>query len=80
MNFRMYKPFVAGLAIAIAAAAFFAASAQAATPSDKPSFDCARASAIELIICDDSDLSAADRRLSTFYALAKPGALGSRLI
>jgi uncharacterized protein len=48
----------------------------AAPAAPGPSFSCAKPSEIEAIICGDRELSAADRRLTALYAIAKPGALG----
>ena len=41
-----------------------------------PSFDCAKASGIESVICGDPELAAADRRMADFYRVAMTGALG----
>ncbi|HZZ31280.1 MAG TPA: lysozyme inhibitor LprI family protein [Phenylobacterium sp.] len=49
----------------------------AAAVSPRPSFDCAKPSEIEALICGDPELSAADRRLAAFYDIAKAGALGT---
>lgn len=45
--------------------------------SQGPSFSCAKQSEIEALICTDPVLSAADRRLASFYEIAKAGALGT---
>ncbi|MGH7022441.1 MAG: lysozyme inhibitor LprI family protein [Caulobacteraceae bacterium] len=47
-----------------------------AAPSSGPSFNCSRPSEIEAVICKDPILSADDRRMTSLYSEAKPGALG----
>lgn len=49
----------------------------AAEVSSGPSFDCAKPSEIEAVICSDPSLAAADRRMTAFYNAAKTGALGT---
>ena len=48
----------------------------AASPSG-PSFDCAKPSEVEAVICADAKLSAEDRRMVALYKLAQAGALGT---
>jgi uncharacterized protein len=61
-----------------ALASQMASPATAATASSSgPSFDCAKPSEIEAVICADPKLSAADRRMVELYKLALPGALGT---
>jgi len=70
---------IRGLAMFATLAGFLwlaASPAKASAPPPGPSFDCARPTEIESVICADSELSATDRRMAAFYKVAMTGALG----